>query len=250
MRNPIPWPALLALPLACSSSTLGGLSQASVRPAALAAGARGYLSDWSGVPEGRTPAEFAPVTGSYPWLYDGGWRIERQDGQVILSVPFAKTEPPEPLSFRRYAGDAFGPDGALPSRYRVEAEAASLGGSLRFGGYGELAIQACYLSPVRYVEVLQTDRELVVWEATDAPPGTGAGWKALARVPHSMAAGEWMRFGAEVDRGRGTFTALLEGKPVATVRSALLNEASPASFTLRATGNREAWRWVTVREVR
>lgn len=243
------WPLLPAAVLSCAPDFSGDAPQAAIAPAALAAGERGYRSDWSGVPEGRAPAEFVHVAGPHAWLYDGGWRIERQGGRAVLAVPFAKTVPPEPLSFRRYAGDAFGPDGSLPVRYRIEAEATSLGGSMRFGGYGELAIQACYLSPVRYVEVLQTDRELVIWEATDAPPGTGKGWKALARVPHPVAVGDWVRFGAEVDRARGTFTALLDGEPVATARSGLISEAAPARFTIRATGNREAWRWVTARKV-
>lgn len=210
----------------------------------------GYRSDWRQVPEGQRPPEFRDVKRDghrQSWLYDGGWRITHRTGSPVLEVPFALREPREPLSFQRYVGDAFGPDGALPMRYRIEAEARSLGESARFRGYGELAIQAFYLSPVSYVEVLQTDEHLFLWEARNAPPMQGKGWKELAKVPHPAKVGEWLRFGAEVDRQSGTIRALLDGRVVAEAKSRLITPEAPARFTLRATGNREEWRWVRAR---
>lgn len=209
-----------------------------------------YRSDWSTVPDGAAPPEFVGVTsGAYPWLYDGGWRIDRQAGVPVLVVPFNRTDPPEPLTFRRFAGDTFGPDGALPAHYRVSLVGASLGGSSRFDGYGELACEVAYLSPVRYVEVLQTDAALDVWEADDAPPMQGKGWHLLASLPHPAVIGQWVAFGAEVDNRSGTVTATLDGQPVATVHPTLLPSGTPLHFTLRATGNREEWRSLEVEQL-
>lgn len=213
---------------------------------------RTYRSDWRAVPDGASPAEFADVRQDghrYPWLYDGGWRVAHREGGAVLEVPHPLQHPPEPLSFRRYTGTAFGPDGQLPRRYRIEAEARSLGGSMRFRGYGEVAIQAFYLSPTRYVEVLQTDEHLLLWEAQDAPPGTGKGWRQLAKVPNPRDEGQWLRFGAEIDLDSGEVVALLNGREVARARSALLEGQRQGQFTIRATGNREEWRWVEVREM-
>lgn len=210
-----------------------------------------YRSDWSAVPHGEAPAEWVDVQDeghSYPWLYDGGWRVVHRDGTPHFEVSESLIEPPEPLSFRRYTGTAFGPDGALPKRYRIEAEARSLGGSMRFRGYGEVAIQVFYLSPTQYVEVLQTDEHLLIWEATNAPPGTGKGWRQLAKVPNKRKVGEWLRFGAEVDLEAGTVTALLNGRKVAWANTPMFEGHEKGQFTLRATGNKEEWRWVEVRE--
>lgn len=219
-------------------------------PAPAAAPLRAYRSDWSAVPDGQSPSEFVDVRADghrQAWLYDGGWRVSRHGGRAVLEVPFALTEPYEPLSFRRYAGDAFG--GGLPRRYRIQAEARSLGGSMRFRGYGELAIQVFYVDPTHYVEVLQTDEHLLLWEADDAPPMQGKGWTRLGRIDHPAKTGDWVRFGAQVDRRSGEILALLDGRVVLRARSELLKRDTPASFTLRATGNREEWRWVTAEEL-
>jgi hypothetical protein len=205
----------------------------------------GYRSAWEALPEGAVPKEWVDVQQEgyrEPWLYDGGWRIAAPH---VFQVSRALTNPPEPLSFMRYRGDAFGPDGRMPTRYEVQAEARSLGGSTRFGGYGEVAIQVCFRTPRRYVEVLHTDEAILLWEATDAPPGTGKGWKQLAKLAHPRAEGEWFRFGARVDRATGQLTVLVDGRPVGTARSPLLEGDAPG-LTIRATGNREEWRWVTI----
>jgi hypothetical protein len=213
---------------------------------------RALRLSWADAPAGAPPAQLVDVRAdghSYPWLYDGGWRVASSGGSAVLSVPFALTVPREPLSFRRYDGNAFGPGGTLPMRYRIEAEARSLGGSTRFNGYGEVAVQVAYLSPVSYVEVLQTDQHLMLWEARNAPPMQGKGWRQLAKVPNPRAVGAWVRFGAEVDRHSGRITAYLDGKPVASAQSSLLAANQRTRFTLRATGNKEEWRWVTVNEL-
>lgn len=213
---------------------------------------RVYRSDWQRLEAGSEPSEFVDVRQDghrWPWLYGGDWRIAHGAWGTVYEVPRALRSPPEPLTFRRYRGEAFGPNGALPRRFRLEAEGRSLGGSTRFGGYGELAVQVHYLSPTTYVEVLQTDTALVIWEARNAAPMQGKGWTELARVPHRAPLGAWVRFGAEVDRDEGTITALLDGKAVARAQTALLHGPAAGAFTLRATGNREEWKRVEVREL-
>lgn len=225
-------------------------SASAATPVAVAAAQpRTLRLSWADAPEGQPPAQLVDVRRdghSHPWLYDGGWRVAKSGGAAVLSVPFALTEPREPLSFRRYDGTAFGPGGALPMRYRIEAEARSLGGSTRFNGYGEVAVQVAYFSPVSYVEVLQTDQHLMLWEARNAPPMQGKGWRQLAKIPNATSVGDWVRFGAEVDRHSGRITAYLDGKPVGRAQSSMLSAGQTPRFTLRATGNKEEWRWVTV----
>jgi hypothetical protein len=98
------------------------------------------------------------------------------------------------------------------------------------------------------VEVLQTDQHLCLWEARNAPPMQGKGWRLLARAAHRVKVGSWVAFGAEVDRGTGEIVALLGGKAVLRARSALIKPTGTARLTIRATGNREQWRWLEVRE--
>lgn len=234
----------------------GGGGEASAAPggpiAAPPPGRRAYRSDWSGVAAGEAPPELVDVRADghvRTWLYDGGWRVAHRDGQAILEVPFALTNPVEPLSFRRWTGNTFGPPGALPRRYRVEADARSLGGSKRFGGYGELAIQAFYLGPENYVEVLQTDRALLLWQAKDAPPMQGKGWRQLAKLDHPVAVGTWLRFGAEVDRDAQEIVAMIDGRVVLRAQAPLLG-AGDGGLTIRATGNKEEWRRLEIVEIR
>ena len=229
-----------------------GASEPAAPVQVAAAAPRGFRANWAGVPEGAPPPDFVDVRQdghAYPWLYDGGWRVSHRGGSSVLEVPLALTVPREPLSFRRFDGKAFGANGALPMRYRIVATARSLGGSTRFNGYGEVAIQALYRSPVTYVEVLQTDGHLYLWEAREAPPMQGKGWKQLAKVPNPTRVGEWVTFGAEVDRHTGRITALLDGKAVASATSSLITSTQPARFTIRTTGNKEEWRELEVREM-
>lgn len=235
----------------CDQSEANPPSQAAEEAQAKGVG-RAYRSAWGRVATGLEPPEFVDVRAEghqQSWLYGGGWRIARRGVESVYEVSQALRQPAEPLTFRRYRGEAFGPNGALPRRYRVEAEARSLGGSARFNGYGEVAMQVHYVSPTTYVEVLQTDEAFLVWEAVDAPPMQGKGWRQLARVARGARIGQWVRLGAEVNRDAGTITALLDGQPVATVESSLIQRPGPGWLTLRATGNREEWRWVVISEL-
>lgn len=239
----------LAVLWACSRpATSGGPSPESMRPR----DARHFVADWSRVPDGQTPSDWVDVQEDghdHPWLYDGGWQVRRVDGVPRLVVPNANTQLQEPLSFRRYNGAAFGAGGQLPERYRVVLEGRSLGGAARFNGYGELASQVFYLTPTSYVEVLQTDQNLFIWQADNAPPMQGSGWQQLARVPNPVKEGDWVRFGAEVDTRAGTVVALLDGQPVASASPSLMAQGRAPRLTLRATGNREEWRVVELHEL-
>lgn len=231
--------------------------QSPVDPTGAAASAkprelRSFVADWRRVPDGQPPSDWIDVTEDghmEPWLYDGGWQVRRVDGVPRLMVPNANTLMPEPLTFRRYNGAAFGAGGQLPDRYRVVFEGRSLGGAVRFNGYGELASQVFYLTPKSYVEVLQTDENFFIWQADNAPPMQGSGWQQLARVPNPVRIGDWVRFGAEVDTKAGTITALLNDQPVATARPSLMAHGLRPRLTLRATGNQEEWRMVEIHEL-
>lgn len=213
---------------------------------------RKFVADWARVPDGKAPADWVDVQddddAQFSWIYDGEWHV-RRDGLPRLVVPNANTALPEPLTFRRYDGGAFGRSGELPERYRVILEGRSLGGAARFNGYGELASQVFYLSPVSYVEVLQTDNAFSFWQADNAPPMQGAGWQQLGKVPNRVRQGEWVRFGAEVDTRAGTLTAFLGDRAVATMSPSLMASGAEPKLTLRATGNRAEWRVVEIHEL-
>lgn len=246
--------AVVGTPEAEGPSATDDRSRAPGAPlAAPPPGRRSYLSDWRDVPAGHAPPELIDIRAdghTRTWLYDGGWRIAHREGGAVLEVPFALRSPSEPLSFRRWTGTTFGPDGALPRRFRVEAEGRSLGGSTRFNGYGELAIQAFYLDPENYVEVLHTDRALLLWQAKDAPPMQGRGWRQLGRHEHPAKTGDWLRFGAEIDRDSGEVLAWLDGRVVLRARASLIAADAPARLTIRATGNKEEWRRLSIVELR
>lgn len=213
---------------------------------------RQYVADWSRVPEGRAPSNWVDLQEDghdYPWLYNGGWQIRRRNGVPHLVVPFANARMAEPLSFRRFNGRTFGIAGRLPDRYQVVLEGRSMGGAVRFNGYGELACQVFYLNPTHYVEVLQTDEHLYIWQANNAFPMQGAGWESLAKIPNPVKVGDWVRFGATVDTKAGTIVATLKDQPVATASPSLMQQGREPKLTLRATGNKEEWRVVEIREL-
>ncbi len=225
---------------------------AAAKTKAKAGGQARYVADWGRMPSGLPPADWIDVVEdghSYPWLYDGGWQVRRVGNSASLVVPLANVRMAEPLSFRRYDGDAFGAEGSLPERYRVVLEGRSMGGAQRFNGYGELASQVFYLTPKSYVEVLQTDTDFFIWQADNAAPMQGSGWKQLAKVPNAVKIGDWVRFGAEVDTVAGTVVALLNDRPVATASPSLMALGYKPRLTLRATGNREEWRVVEIHEL-
>ncbi|MNL74224.1 hypothetical protein D3C87_1998220 [compost metagenome] len=96
------------------------------------------------------------------------------------------------------------------------------------------------------MEILQTDRHLMIWQAVDAPPMQGKGWTLLAQVENPVKIGEWVRFGAEVDTRTGLVTAYLGERPVATASAPLISRDRLNGLTIRATGNREDWRDITI----
>lgn len=240
---------------------IGGLAMLAVlacqdpeaRPAPDPIGSPGrFEASWHGLPPGTRPREFALVSSpDYPWLYDGGWQITHPaSGPPVLEVPCARVDLAEPLTFLRYRGTAFGRPGTLPPRYRLRATARSMGGARRFAGFGEVAIQVAYFSPVSYVEVLQTDRDFMIWQADGAAPMQGAGWQLLASTPHAMRIGDWFSFEAVIDRAAGTVEAQASASAHILASSSLLARAPAPGLTLRATGNREQFRSLTLEELR
>lgn len=245
MRRTLGWIVILLV----SCARLDGIAapKPKVTPAPPRVEPRCYRTEWQKVEPGKEPSDFRDVLEEgypFPWLYAGEWEVDAA-GCYRLLEPNVRME--EPLSFRRYCGKAFGPNGLLPSRYRVEARGRSLGGARRFNGYGELAIQVYFIDPTHYVEVLQTDQHLRVWLADGAQPGSGDGWHLLANFEHPVTAGRWITFGAVVNIPLRTITPLLDGKALGTVEVPFLRPI-PHGLTIRATGNREDWAWLRIEE--
>lgn len=208
---------------------------------------QGYRSDWTNIPAGQLPLDYVTAQQegfNHPWMYEANWQI-RQGGEGPILAAITTSRAFEPLSFLRYRGRAFGADGALPSRYRIDAEARSLGGANRYQGYGELALLAFYIDPTHYIEAVQNDEQLSLWEANDAEPNDSTGWRQLATYTRGAQIGEWVTFGVGIDLAQGRAWLISNGQPVASATSDLLR-GSTGRFALRATGNRLEWRWITV----
>lgn len=209
-----------------------------------------YRSDWSGLADGTRPSEFADVAAQSPpeiWLYSGDWAIARPDGHAVYAVSPYSGSYPEPLTFRRYRGSVFGPDGALGARYAIRAVACSTGGSKRFDGVGELSMQVVYQDPTHYLEVLQNDQDTKVWWADGAVPQSAAHWNDLATWPRAYSPGQWLNFGADVDLASGILTVWRDGAPLGQVEIPPSMRAVPSHMAIRATGNGEEWRSLSIR---
>ncbi len=210
-----------------------------------------YVSSWETHPAGVEPAEWRDVSSGaprYPWLYAGDWAIARPPGEAPHYAVSAYTgDHPEPLTFRRFAGSVFGPDGVLPKRFRFDAVARSTGGSRRFGGVGELAVQALYVDPTHYLEIMQVDTHFKVWWADGAEPQQSKGWRLLGQWARPYRIGEWLTFGADVDLDGGKLGVWIDGRKAGEVDiPAAMRKVSPR-LTIRATGNGEEWRSIAIR---
>lgn len=242
---------LLALLAAAAATTTAG------KPAGMIAAATtattigtAYRSDWANVAAGREPPEWVDVSPgdkTYAWLYPGDWAIRRSPGEPDRYgvSPYTGSHP-EPLTFRRFAGSAFGPDGTLPRRFRIDAEARSTGGASRFGGVGELSIQTLYVDPTHYLEIMQVDKEFRVWWADGAEPQKGEGWKQLGSWKRPYRIGEWMQLGAEMDLDRGVMVPVCDGRKLGEIPIPPELRGVKPRLTIRATGNGEEWRRITI----
>ena len=175
----------------------------------------------------------------HPWLYPGDWQTVEAPapGGTGTSQVYQQTvQRPQPaLTFRRYAGDAFGPDGRLPDYYRAEVDARPLASDFFKPPVGDLGVQVYYLDPTHYVEVNLTPDQVEVWQADGAEPGSSRNWTLLWSRPQRFQQGRWYRVGAVVDVVNGTLDVYLDGAFVQRVQAPVIRPA-PHWFTLRAAG--------------
>lgn len=188
---------------------------------------------------GRVPADWVDVSdeGNWPaWVYRGNWGVERDENDnAVLMHRDIRRQPA--VSFLRYRGSAWQtPNGQVPTHYRAEVTMRPLESPHNYPPIGDQGVQFFYRSPSGYLEVIIKPTAIELWEARQGVPQSGAGWIKLWQRPLMTQAGETRRIGAIVDRQALSFTALLDGVQLATVRSESLREG-PAWLALRGIGN-------------
>jgi hypothetical protein len=146
---------------------------------------------------------------------------------------------PPALSFRRYAGNAFGTaNGELPARYRVSLTLTPIAAhELNYPPVGDLGVPIFYLDPLHYVEAVFKPDSFEIWACDGGLPSKWRGWHPLFQTELQTKALQARRLSAEVDTVAGTMTVTVDGKVMATVRHALIQPYSHY-VALRATGNK------------
>lgn len=200
------------------------------------------LADW------KDPKQDDGYTHS--WLFSGGWSIVgampiRNASGSIISRPAGRAleyndlRPQPALSFRRYAGDAFGTDnGELPNRYAVMLQVTPITSREEFFfPVGDQGTPVYYIDPTHYVEVLLKNDKFEVWECNGGEPLKWRGWRPLFEEAASHSAGVPVNLGAEVDATRGTIRVYKNGQFKTEVRSDIVKPYSHY-FALRGASNR------------
>ncbi len=167
------------------------------------------------------------------WLFPGVWVVTPQG---LLHDEIRR---PPALSFRRYAGGAFGtPNGELPARYRVALTLTPLDAHAQnYPPVGDLGVPIYYLDPLHYVEVVFKPESFEIWACDGGLPTKWRGWHPLYQTALETKAKQARRLMAEVDSAAGTLAVTVDGTLMATVRHGLIQPYSHF-FALRATGNK------------
>lgn len=202
---PSPWPRVLGKPGQLSETFQAG------------------LRDWKDVREDGH---------DYPWLLPGRWFVS---GRSLVHDEIRRAPA---VSFRRYAGRAFGtPDGELPATYRVSLTLTPIAAHEQSGPpVGDLGVPIFYLDPLHYLEAVFKTETFEIWACDGGLPVKWRGWHRLYDQALRTEARQTRQLSAEVDAHAGTMRVSIDGKPVATVRHELLQPYSHW-FALRATGN-------------
>jgi hypothetical protein len=192
-------------------------------------------ADWIGV-----RAELAAQGKTVPsWLYDGTWEVAAVNRPPIQGKVLRQTEKqPEPwVSFVRYRGKHFGPNGQMPMRYRFEVSQQPIASPYNLPPTGDQGVQPYYLDADHYLEVVNTPRDLQVWYCDGGKPMNGRGWKRLYNRPVTTQPGDVRRVGGIVDVANKSFVLLYDGKPEATLQVPDLDPSRPHFMALRSIGN-------------
>lgn len=230
--SPVAAPALLADPVSLPFSLPG--------PQILAASGS-FDEGWDSYAPGAVPADWKDVRHDgydYPWLVPGRWAVASIGGYQALEQTEMRQQPA--LSFRRYAGTAFGtPSGQLPAHYRAQVWLAAYG-SPSYAPTGDQGVPLYYLDPTHYIEVLIKPDTFEAWECDGGQPNDGAGWKRLYSEQLRTRAGQQRELGLIVDSAAGTAELELDGKIRADVSSPLIRPETHY-LALRSAGNQVAY---------
>lgn len=170
---------------------------------------------------------------NYPWLMPGNWSIE--DGRLMHRD--IRQQPA--LSFRRYSGTTFGPNGALPDRYQAQVTLvfdSSFEAPNSYPPTGDQGTPFYYIDPTHYVEVLIKPNLFEVWECNGGQPEKNGGWKRLYAEDLVTAKGDRRTLGVNVDSASGQMEVFLDGARRARVSSPLI-DTRVHYLALRAAGN-------------
>ncbi|MNL37450.1 hypothetical protein D3C87_1595950 [compost metagenome] len=174
------------------------------------------------------PSVASAASGSLRLTPGGGRALEHND-----------MRPQPALSFRRYAGKAFGTnDGQLPARYRVSLQVTPIASREEFyPPVGDQGTPIYYLDPTHYVEVLLKANTFEVWECNGGEPIKWRGWRELYGESASHSAGVPVTLGAEVNSDTGTIRVYYNGRFRREVKSAIVKPYTHY-FALRGASNR------------
>lgn len=184
------------------------------------------------------------------WLYSGNWSLvaavgRTGSGSVGIEPPSGRAlehndmRPQPALSFRRYAGKAFGtPDGELPNRYTVQWQVTPINSRDDFfPPIGDQGTPVYYLDPQHYVEVLIKPDKFEVWECNGGEPLKWRGWRPMFEEDATHSAGVTYTLGAEVDSTKGTIRVYKNGQFKREVKSDIVKPYTHY-FALRGASNR------------
>lgn len=187
------------------------------------------------------PVDFQDVTQDLSevptWLYPGNWfllpSVEGFAGGVYHQE---ETGDYPHVSMRRYAGNAFGPDGQLPQHYKVSVAVQAFEMPTWHPPIGENGVLVYYQDPSHYVELVIENSHVAVWEANGGTPTNGTGWVDHHYFGIQTLPGQIRRVAAEINTRTQTLIYWVEGVQAATLNIPFLTSV-PHGLALRSLGN-------------
>lgn len=172
------------------------------------------------------------------WLFPGNWSLlPAAPGFAGPVLHQEETGSYPHITIQRYAGNLFGPDGQLPSHYKVSVAVQPFESPDRFPPLGENAVLVYYRDPTSYVEVTVANGNVSVWSSDKATPLSSEGWDDHFYFGQTTAVGDIRRLACEIDTNTQELTYWVEGQKAATVSIPMLTHEGYHGFALRSHGN-------------
>jgi hypothetical protein len=189
------------------------------------------------------PGDFKDATGDISpvpsWLHSGKWSLLSAVSGFSGGVYHQDETGPYPhVSIRRYAGNAFGSNGALPAKYRIAGAVQPFAQADHMPPIGENGFLVYYRNPKTYVELVVSGGNVSVWSSNEASPTGSAGWTGHYWYGQKTNVGDIRRLEAEIDTNAHTLSYWVEGKKAATLTIPLLTNTPGHTFALRSIGNK------------